>query len=313
MKGFVLSAVAAVALSAAPALAADMPVKAVKAPVYVNPWDIAFGGGIASDYNFRGISQSDRGPSPFAYFEPRYNINPNLQLYAGIASYGIDLPSDGTAEVDFYGGIRPTFGPLALDFGLLYYYYPRENGHSAGPGATFPPFPNGGVTLNNTDFLEFYAKATYTFNDQFSLGAAVYYTSDYLNSGANGTYGSLNAKYNLPSFSNGVGWYISGEYSHYWLGAPDFNPFVFNPNIDLPNYSTWNAGLAFTYKVLTLDLRYYDTNLTREECFYITQDPTTSLTPGTPTPGNLGGIRSNWCSSSFVAKLSFDTTLAAFK
>src|SRR5688500_1518955 len=79
-----------------------------------------------SDYNFRGISQSDRGPSATAYFEPRFNIHPNWQLYAGIQGWATKLPTDPTGEFDLYGGIRPTFGKLALDFGFMYYYYPNE-------------------------------------------------------------------------------------------------------------------------------------------------------------------------------------------
>ena len=93
MKKLVTSVVAAVALSATSAFAADvMPVKAAKvaAPAPApSPFDVAFGGSIMSDYNFRGISQSDRGPSVFGYFEPRFNISPNYQLYAGIAGTSV--------------------------------------------------------------------------------------------------------------------------------------------------------------------------------------------------------------------------------
>ena len=61
MKTIALSAIAAVVLSATSALAADMPLKGVRAPVpEPSPWDWAFGGALLSDYNFRGISQSNR-------------------------------------------------------------------------------------------------------------------------------------------------------------------------------------------------------------------------------------------------------------
>jgi hypothetical protein len=55
-------------------------------------------------------------------FEPRYNINPNLQAYAGISGESIEFPNRAAAEIDLYGGIRPTFGKLALDGGFYYYY-----------------------------------------------------------------------------------------------------------------------------------------------------------------------------------------------
>lgn len=123
MKKFLIPAAVAVVMTSAPALAADMGGKMVTkgpAPVVVSPWDIAFGAAIASDYNFRGISQSDRGFSPSAYFEPRYNVSKNLQFYAGIGGLGVDLASNPSAEVDLYAGVRPTFGALALDLGFIY-------------------------------------------------------------------------------------------------------------------------------------------------------------------------------------------------
>jgi len=108
MKKVVLSVAAALAVSvAAPALAADMPAKAPKAAPAAapSPWDIAFGAAVMNDYNFRGISQSDRGPAGFAYFEPRYNITPDVQLYGGIAATSVKLATDPTAEIDLYAAL----------------------------------------------------------------------------------------------------------------------------------------------------------------------------------------------------------------
>jgi hypothetical protein len=76
MKKVVLSVVAAVAMSGS-AFAADMPVKAAKAPVVAPaatpPFDVAFGAWVGSDYNFRGVSQSDRKWSAGGYLEPQFN------------------------------------------------------------------------------------------------------------------------------------------------------------------------------------------------------------------------------------------------
>ncbi len=68
-----------------------------------------------------------------AYFEPRYNFNPDLQIYVGMAGASISFPNRAAAEIDFYAGIRPTFGKLALDIGLLYYWYPGGQCFLAGP------------------------------------------------------------------------------------------------------------------------------------------------------------------------------------
>ncbi len=69
MKKIVLLATA-LAMVSGSAVAADMRVKAYKAPppVAFDPWDIAFGSSIASDYIFRGITQSNHKPSVSAYF-----------------------------------------------------------------------------------------------------------------------------------------------------------------------------------------------------------------------------------------------------
>jgi hypothetical protein len=87
MKKMVLLATALAMISGS-TLAADMAVKAMKAPppAPFDPWDIAFGSAIMSDYIFRGVTQSNHKASVAAYFEPRYNINKDTQLYIGVAA-----------------------------------------------------------------------------------------------------------------------------------------------------------------------------------------------------------------------------------
>lgn len=74
MKKIVLSALVLLATSVAPALSADLKMVRKAPPVVVappSPWDIAFGGNVASNYVFRGITQSNGTASAGAYFEPR--------------------------------------------------------------------------------------------------------------------------------------------------------------------------------------------------------------------------------------------------
>ncbi|MDE2602339.1 MAG: TorF family putative porin, partial [Bradyrhizobium sp.] len=114
MKKLVLLATA-LAMASGSALAADMPLKAEKAPAAFDPWDIAFGAAVMNDYVFRGVTQSNHRPSVTAYFEPRYNVNKDLQLYIGTSAESISFANRAAAEVDVYGGIRPTFGAAAFD------------------------------------------------------------------------------------------------------------------------------------------------------------------------------------------------------
>src|SRR5262245_55462511 len=204
MNKLIVSIAAGLLGMATSAIAADMPVKAPKRAAEVSPWDIAFGGALMSDYNCRGISQSDRGPSTTAYVETRYNVNPSLQFYAGSQYWAVDLPTHPSCECDFYAGFRPTVGPLAFDFGFIYYWYPRERQVFVdGAGAatfvrTISPFtPNGGL-----DYWEVYGKVTWdVIKDRFALGANVYYSPDWLNSGASGLYVSGTAKVTMQSFT----------------------------------------------------------------------------------------------------------------
>ena len=73
---------------------------------------------------FRGITQSNHQASASAYFEPRYNVTKDVQLYIGTSGESIAFPNRASAEIDIYGGIRPTFGAAAFDFGVFGYLYP---------------------------------------------------------------------------------------------------------------------------------------------------------------------------------------------
>src|SRR5262245_41444597 len=342
MKTVVLSVAAALAVSvAAPAFAADMPAKAPKAAPAAapSPWDIAFGAAVMNDYNFRGISQSDRGPAGFAYFEPRYNITPDVQLYGGIAATSVKLATDPTAEIDLYGGIRPTFGPVQFDIGAIYYWYPRETQFCGNPsGAPNPPFtgpcggnpgfPNGNTTLSDTDFWEVYGKVLWTVNPIVTLGANLYYSPSWLHTGASGTYASGTAKFTTPEgmLPHGLLAYLSGEAGYYWLGTTDYLPGVYTNfptgpsgpagtlGADLPSYAYWNVGVGLNWKVLTLDLRYHDTNLSKADCNLLTADPLATIIPGGVAINNTATFASsNWCGAAFVAKLSADLTLGSLK
>ena len=330
MKKFVLSVVAAAVL-ATPALAADLRVKAAPPPPPPSPWDLAFGAALVSDYNFRGITQSNHKPSAWVYFEPRYNVSNYLQLYAGIAGESISFPNRAAAEIDLYAGFRPTFGPLTLDFGGWYYWYPGGQCYNGSVNPVFGtdcltngylPAPNFNVIKKDLSFWEVYAKGTVVVNDQFSWGGAVFYSPSVLNSGAKGTYASLNAKITAPStaFAYGFGLYLSGEVGRWFLGTSDnfyctqvaaaacTAPF---PNgISYASYTTWNLGIGITKSVFTLDLRYYDTNLSKGDCNAFTSDHTASAL-GNVTAINPGGIGSNWCGAAFIAAGKIDLTALA--
>jgi uncharacterized protein (TIGR02001 family) len=227
----------------------------------------------------------------------------------------IDFPNHAAAEVDFYGGIRPTFGAFAFDFGVWEYWYPGGicfNSTVVGCNASLP---NGNVVKGDVSFLEVYGKVTYTVNDQFSVGGSLYYSPSVLNSGADGEYLAGTAKYVLPAnlFPKDWGMYVSADVGHWFLGTSDnfYAVAGFPGGIPYKSYTTWDLGVGLTYKVFTLDFRYYDTDLSKGDCNAFTSDHTASGVASTSI--NPGGPGSDWCGATFIAKLSVDTAISALK
>ena len=93
----------------------------------------SFNIGGTSDYVFRGISQSSNDPVLQGGADFGYGI-----FYGGVWASGVDFDNapPANAEVDWYGGIRPTWksplGDMNLDFGAIYYSYPGADPSSVG-------------------------------------------------------------------------------------------------------------------------------------------------------------------------------------
>ena len=94
---------------------------------------------------------------------------------------------------------------------------------------------------------------------------------------------------------------VTGAAGYFWFG----NQSASLGGFPLPAYLNWNAGVTLARKSLNLDLRYYDTNLSRENCYVFTGDP--NATPGGSVDPvrNPEGLTSRWCSATFVAKFWF--------
>jgi uncharacterized protein (TIGR02001 family) len=264
----------ALALMAGTAIAADMPV-VTKAPPMVGKapvgsmFAVEYGGWVATDYVFRGTTQSAGGPSAGASFTAVWN----KAFYLGIAGAAIDWPianglSDPSAEIDLFGGLRASAGKWSFDVGAIYYYYPKEI-----------PF--------QSDFWEVYAIAKYALNDQLTLGGSINYSPNYLKYGIDGTAGALNFAWTVPTSYQDLSFYTSGELGYVWLGA------VSSIGIFVPDYAHWNLGFGWTWKNITLDLRYHDTDLSGNGCLGIWNTG--------PAPNSTSG----WCGDTYVAKLSF--------
>ena len=330
MKKVALSIVLAAGLATSSAMAADMATKAPPAPPPPpSPWDVAITAALMTDYNFRGITQSNHNPSTQAGFELRYTQSPMWQYYAGISGESISFPNRAAAEIDLYAGVRPTFDKLALDFGVWEYWYPGGScfGNTIVAGCD-PTLINGNVAKKNASFYEIYGKATYTFNDQWAAGIQEWYSPSVSNTGSVGWYTVGNVTYTTPSTwwgSSGLGAYISGDLGYWSLGKSDAfygDGALFGfPGISAAtaaagdpykSYWNWDAGFGLTYKAFTLDLRYYDSSLNKGDCNAFTSSQSAGGSNNI-TAANPGGAGSNWCGAAYIAKLSFATNLSNIK
>jgi len=200
------------------------------------------------------------------------------------------------------------------------------------PSKNFPGITgNGNVVKSDESFTEVYGKATYTFNDQWAAGIQEWYSPSVSNTGAPGWYTVGNITFTEPSSwypaNSGLGGYISVDAGYWALGTSDvfYGTAPVGPPLppgavsNFPNgvkytsYWNWDAGIGWTYKAFTLDLRYYDTNLTKAECNAFTSASNSTFATGNITPQNPDGLGSNWCSAVFIAKLSFATNLSNIK
>lgn len=260
------------------AYAADVGETKPAAPASAPAWDMTFGARVVSDYNFRGISQTNRKPGVQGYGEITYQW-----LYAGIAANSVTLPTKPGIEVDFMYGLRPKFGPLTIDIGMIHYWYPNEKQLFFPAGVYWTP--------KDTNFYEFAGKALYNWEDKVFVGANVFHSPNWLGTGAKGTYFSGTLKVVPPLPIEGLA--FSGELGHYALGRTN----AYLGSLKLKDYNYWNAGVSYTYKYATLDLRYHDTNLSKKNCFLNTSDPRGIYS---------GSGASKWCGSAFIATLSLD-------
>ena len=190
-----------------------------------------------SDYVFRGITQTDNDPTIQGAINLGYGI-----FYAGVWASGLDfdaVANDAEIEVDLYAGIKPTWGPLTFDLGVIYYAYPGESFTPAGPEVEYTEVKAGvsGSPITN-----------------LTLGATVYYSDDY-------------------TVETGEVWTVEGAAAYTFSAIGVFTPTVsgligYQEGQDIAyadwngfdSYTYWNAGLALAVEKLTFDFRYWDTD-----------------------------------------------------
>lgn len=191
---------------------------------------------LTSDYRFRGLSQTFKGPAvqggiDWAHASGFYlgNWNSNVS--------GNQFPNGAGIEMDFYGGYKWQLSPGAvLDVGGLYYYY---------PGAFFNGFAPNEPEFNH---FELYVGAT-----MGPFGAKFYYgLTDFF--GLDATVGGRDSK---------GSWYLDLNYSTEILPKTSLIAHLGYQHVsnygDL-SYYDWKLGVTYDWSGWLLTLAYVDTN-----------------------------------------------------
>lgn len=99
-------------------------------------YSLSYNAALASDYRFRGISQSRFDPALSAGIDFSHKSGLYLGAWASSIRWIKDAGGNADAEFDLYGGYRGTAGDLGYDLGVLRYLYPSAKLASPGPYTT---------------------------------------------------------------------------------------------------------------------------------------------------------------------------------
>ena len=178
MRKLLLTAAAAAAL-ASPVAVTSVQAQAAAKPAspHVLTGNISF----QSDYRFRSISQTYKGPALQGGFD--YSHTPT-GLYAGTWASNVSgnqYTNGNGLEVDFYGGWKKElFSDFTLDLGLLYYWYPdaRYNNSTGALNNPSGKFNNTEIYIGAT-WKWFTAKYNHSTSDYFGLNSTTLFQSSY--------------------------------------------------------------------------------------------------------------------------------------
>jgi len=193
---------------------------------------------IASDYTFRGVSQTLEKPA----VQGGLDVESSWGAYAGIwgssVNFGEDLASGARAqmELDLYGGIAPSVGGFDLDLGFIYYAYP------------------GAASSYGYNFIEGVAGVSRAFGP-LSAGLTGAYSPEFFGSSGAALYAGMTVEAASPweplSFSGGVGRQTVED----------------NDAFGTPDYLVWSAALNADVLGSRLGAALTGTSIPSSDCF----------------------------------------------
>lgn len=223
-------------VSVAPGMSKAISAEAVDAFALEN-----FGGSvaIATEYVFRGISQTSEDPAVQGSFDYGHPSGFYLGIWGSNVDEGI---SAGNIELDYYAGFtREFFERFSFDIGVIYYHYPS--------GGSDPEL----------DFIEGYLGLCYTFSGlplQPAIGLKYYFSPDFFGEDGDGHYINGTLSFSLP-----LGLLLAFEAGYQDVeGDETTGSGQGEDGDDGYDYANWRIGLSKEVKGFKLELSYHDTN-----------------------------------------------------
>ncbi|WP_424811441.1 TorF family putative porin [Roseococcus sp. YIM B11640] len=199
-------------------------------------------GTVASDYLFRGISQTR---SRIAYQSSVELAHASGFYVGGFISNVRFAYTDARQEVDVFGGFRFSLADFNFDVGVQGYLYP---GYSRAPGTY------------NLDFFEGYLKATREIGPVNLLGA-INVSPNYFGQSGTGVYLEGGADWKTGIWDVTLG----GRIGYQWIER--------NVRFGTPDYAWWSIAVSRDFAIpnigtITASVGYYDTSISRSDCIY---------------------------------------------
>ena len=203
---------------------------AAATPAFAQDVTISGNVALATDYAFRGVSQTDESPAIQGGFDATFGSS---GFYAGAWASNINFGTGGAnMELDVYGGYKFAVGGVNVDVGVIGYLYPGAADDAA-----------------ELDYWEGYIKPSIALSKEFTLGGAIYYSPEFTGDSGDGVYYEVNGAYTVSpelSFSGAVG-VQTVDTAGFFAGEDQ--------------YTTDNIGGTYTAAGLGFDLRYVGTDI----------------------------------------------------